>query len=1203
MNAPDVAYQVARQFASLRRRYMSVRIAIAVCLAAVFMLAVWVLLAVLDYHFEFTQRLRTTTMVFASTAALVALSWRLVLIVRQSRRRPFAGVVERSFEDFGQRIRTVLDTVDGRVQGPQEMLTALGNQTLGRWESVSPARMIPRGALWASVGTGVAVSAVLLGLFGTGGDWRKAIHRAIGGDQPYTSLEVTPGDVRLLEGSPVQVSLDLVGRTERDVTLRYREIRPVASETEASQSGGDAFDVDAERSGVGQWIESELLAEAGPSGADGVGDQEFSGPTRRKTFQTKLGKATWPIEYQFVSSGQTTPIHRIEIQPLIETERIEIQVQPPEYTGLQSRLFSKPDLTVLERSDVTVTIQLNHPLAEATLEVGPKVSKLVAVEMVAAADRSRWTFSLPSTGTLRWRFSGSGADGTPMEPVAGRLGVRRDGAPSVKWREPSDEIKVHSLAEVPLGVQVSDDYGLVEAGIVFQLGGEDEYVLTDWAAEAEPNPASGPQGGKTRLTLAEVIPLESFALSERDYIAYYAYAVDNRPWGNHRSESDVRYIDIRPLRQFYQEVDPPGGNGGGGSRVLIRLDEIIRRERFVINRTRKLVRVGADLSSELGTIDRLVKNQSELADLTRFLAEFFISRGNDDVEALSQAEATMLQAADSLAAGSLDLSLAQEQDALRSLAEARRTLEIALTKRMTAAQQQALRRLARQLQQKLRRDRPETERELADSLKRIAQQQRQLATAAQSAASMQKAGPRGDSATAAGIGSAGQGAPPLEDTRPGRDALPQEDTPTGRGDDDSDSEERPEGGDPAQGEESDEDREQVAENDRSAEPDPTEMLFEQQIDLLERLEAVRDQLSDRLTDSGLMTRRMDDAQSAMDDLATKAREGEFESLAAQGRSVSDHIDELSLQLEALSAAEPIARVSSLRDLTGGLASMEHRMATATGASDGLAGDKPNQEVDPSDLIDRLARRMAARSETLEEVIGSQADVGDIEMSEVNDQLQNFVEETEFQELLTSTMSASRAIQEAKSKFGESFSSDALERAVEYAESAKQLERLYQQLVTPRLARLRRMEQRASRLANRMAGGSGGGGKKNPETESELRQLKTELQEEGLRELAEMLDGGDQQANEGDSGGGDDLVSEQDRSRGAFAIQSSSAVGRVRLVAEELRKRIQQVILLEIAVDRDTPIPSQYRRAVDGYFKALAAEDDGSTTGTTSGGSL
>ena len=1201
MNAPDVAYQVARQFAALRRRYLWVRLSTSLCLAFGFLLAFWSVLALIDYRWEWPMQWRITALSVAAVLTTAVVLWRTVAIFRQSRPRSFAGVLERSFEDFGQRIRTVLDTVDGRVSGPQAMLAALGNQTLGRWESVSPARVLPVAMLWSAAAVLLVLACVTLGLFGSGTEMRLALLRAIGSDQPYTTLEVTPGDVRLLEGTSIDVSVDLIGRTERDVLLRYRELRPAPSAT-TDPSDTDAAEPVESTADAENWIESELVADQDAVSEDG----------RRKTFRAALGKAAWPIEYQFVSSGQfasgaqSTAIHRIDIQPLIEVDRISINVQPPEYTGLQTREFSKPELTVLEKSLVTVTIELNHPLEEAVLEIGPKKSTLQATELETPSDRTRWSFSLPADNTLRWRFAGSGVDGTPMDPVMGRLGIRRDTAPSIRWREPSDEIKVHTLAEVPLGVQIADDHGIVEAGIAFQLGGDDEYVLTDWMAQSEQT-GTEETATKTRLLLAELLPLESLQLSERDFIAYYAYAIDNRPWGNHRSESDVRYIDIRPLRQFYQEIDPPDGNGGGGSRVLVQLDEIIRRERFVINRTRSLVRGKADLASQLGTIDRLVENQSELADLTRFLAEFFISRGNDDVEALSQAEATMLQASDSLAAGSLDLAMAQEQEALRYLAEARRTLEIALLTRMTAAQQQALRRLARQLRQKLRRDRPETDRELADSLMQIAASQRRLAAMAQSNASTQAnassqsgSGGQPNSMSTEGSGETGDEATDTpSEAQPGSTPEDDNDPPS---DAEQDSEDASDDGEATESGENEPDSDQPESDDpESDEPSAAEKLYEQQVDLLERLEAVRDQLNDRLAQSDLMSRRLDEAQTQMDELATLARAEDFEKLADGGRMASDLIEETGLQLEALSAMEPVTRVSSLRDLTGGIASMEHRLAKSNEPREERNGSG-ERSTDPTEMLKRLSARLTARAETLEDVLGSQADIGDIEMSEVNDQLRKFADETEFLDQLSSTKTAAEELEQSASVPDQEEASEAFERAVDYAEAARQLERLYQQLVTPRLARLRRMEQQASRLANRMGGG--GGGPKDPENQRELRQLKNDLQQESLQELAEVLEGGGQgdEAEDRDSQqGSESMVSDQNAGGGAMPPRDTVA-GRVQLVADELRKRIQQVILLEIAVDRDTPVPTEYRRAVDGYFKALASEPSGDRS-MQDGGSL
>lgn len=821
-----------------------------------------------------------------------------------------------------------------------------------------------------------------------------------------------------------------------------------------------------------------------------------------------------PIEYQFVTSVGTTSLYRIDVQPLIEAQRIETSVEPPQYTRLETRSFASADVTVLEQSAVTVTVETNHPLREATLNIGEKRSKMEPLAIAPGEDRMLWTFELPSSDSLHWSFSGAGDEGTPMTPVNGRLRVRQDRAPTLAWRDPPDEIRVHTLAELPMRLQVSDDYGVSETAIVFQLGGDDEYVLTDWLADQSDDDSTA---NTTRLRLEKVLPLESFSLSERDYISYYAYAVDNRAPAAHRSETDVRYIDIRPLRQYYAEIerDPNAEPGGGG--VLVQLDEIIRRQRFLINRTRKLVRSSSrDLTNQLGVIDRMVESQSELAGLTRFLAEFFISRGNDDVEALSQAEAAMLQAADSLAAASFDLALAQEEDALRALAEARRTVEIALLQRMTPQERQALRQFTRQLRQKLRRDRPETEQQIADTLKKIAAEQSQLGQTAARLASRQE--------NPQETGSGGK----TESTTP------------------TDGSEKP-----------------------TLEEQQDE-LFAGQVDLIERMQAIEEQLATRLADSPLMARRMEQAQTAMNDLAMAARDGELGRLSSASQDASEQLRELSIQLDALAAAEAVTRVSAIRDMTTSLANMENELAEQlrTNKPSALSGSS-GEEPDPEQM-GRRARRMQRRSETIEDVLHAPVEVGDVETSEVNDKLQAFVEENGFLEQLEATREASDNLSTDKPSDDDAAGQQAYDRAVEYADAAIQLDELYRQLVTPRLERLRKIEHRANNLAEELgAGGQSDEETDDPEVKAGIGKLQQDLEEEGLGELAALLDaeaasaGPPEEIETAGVGPSDDQFD---------PTSTTHPSGRTRLVVRELRARIQEMILLEISADRDAPIP-------------------------------
>ncbi len=1157
LQGPSVSHEVAARFHSLRRRYFAVNSAITTVLAVAVIGCWWMLLAVGDYVWEWPRWVRASSLVCGTLVVGVWWALRIVSAISGARERTFANRLEHVFGDFGQRIRTVLDSVEGRIHGPQAMLGALGHQTLGRWETLAPGTLVPLRTLAICGGGFLLICVLVMGSFFAGSDWRTAMLRSLGMEVPYTTMSVTPGDTRVLEGSIVTVSLELHGRLNRDIVLRYRELPPRDELREAN--------TDANKSEIASepaWVETELAPTEG----------------HPAHFQFDFGKTAQSMEYQFLTSVGNTRVYRVDIQPLIEVEAIEITVQPPAYTQLPARTFGSSDVAVLQSSEVQVVVATNHPLHEAHLKIGPKSSQMDSVVLTAGDDLRHWAFSLPSEASGVWHFSGSGRDRTPMTPVKGRLRVRRDAAPRIAWRDPDNEIRVNPLAELPMRTQIADDYGITSAGIVFLIGDNEEYVLTDWEASPEPEAASALT---TRLRLEEVLPLESFVLSERDYISYYAFAVDNRDPAPQRVESDIRYIDIRPLRQFFSEIELDPAAGGGG-RVLVQLDELIRRQRFLINRTRRMTgKSSSELSSQLGTLDRMIASQSELAGLTRFLTEFLISRGNDDVEALNQAESAMLQAADSLAAASFDLALVQEEDALRALAEARRTLEIFLIKNATPAQQRALQQFARQMQQKLRRERDKTERELADELEKIASSQAQLGEMARrmqtTSSSMESSGTSGASANKASARS-GQGEvseePPSDERKLTSEESPSSDSTNTEQDTAADDE-------PANSEIQNDQMDDQEPGDGPENESPQETgqqerqdeLFAGELDLLERLRAIEERIQDRLTDSQLLNNRMQEAQASLDELAVSAREGSLESFISSSQDAADQLREMGLQLDGIAAREPVKRVSALRDMTTSLANRELELA-----------DK--RRNDPANS-NRLARQLRRRAETIQDVLKTPARAGDIEGSEVSEFLTQFIEENRFLDQLDATRSAASEYLNQDPDADPVADETAGERARTYVDAAVQLDALYRQLVEPRLARLKAIEKRANAMAQTLSKG-GKAAEDTPETKAEASAIQRDLQQEGMEELSEALD----RESSGEGRDVTDAASGSPSGSGRFSPKNSSSLAeRTGLVARELRRRIQEMILLEVAADRDAPVPTQYRGAVDQYFSVIAGEED------------
>lgn len=1212
MHAPAITFEVANRFHSLRRRYLAARLIACLCFGGAALLLGWMALVVCDYVWELPLVARRALMVSLGVIVGASTLWRSILILSDARSGRFVARLERNFELLGQRLRTLLETVDGRWRAPEAMLSALGHQTLGRWETVQPAQVIPRRLVVAATCcAGFMACVALAGFFLAGDEWRTAMLRALGGEVPYTQLVVAPGDARLLEGAELSVRLELQGRTNRDCMLRHRS--------------SDSSD----------WTETTLQP---------LPDQ----PQGSASFVANLGKINHSIEYQFVTSVGTTRAYTVTMQPLIEVQDFTVEVTPPEYTRLASRTFSTAELSVLQGSQVRVTLKTNHPLGQVELQVGQSDKTLTAAEAQRGDDPQIWTFALPTGDSLQWHFAGSGEDGTPMKPLRGRLNVRHDQPPRLEWQEPLDELTVHMLAEVPMQVQISDDYGVSEAGIVFQLGNE-EFVLKQWPLESDESAASPRDSITTRLRLSEVLPLESFSLSEKDFVAYYAFANDNRAGSPQHVESEVRYVDIRPLKQFFSELDlPPQGRPGKG---VPGLDEIIRRERFLINRTRTLARSASAAGPErIGTIERMVESQSELADLTRFLMEFLISRGTDDTESLSQAEATMLQAADSLSSGDFDTALVQEQDALRFLAEARRTLEIVLPRRSTAQQRQALQRFRREMQQRLRRN-VQTDAKLADTLKQIAAEQMQLAVDAEkivpnpTAPSSQPGSPSPSPAKPASNGPSGNGPSDNEpsDYEPSGNepAEPAENQPADANAADAESasaesasaeaadaesasakaadvEPSSDGEAPPDAQAESNEATEATANDRA------EQLHARQQELLDRLTEIDAGLSSEVKRSELATERMQQAIGAMDELVTDASQQNWSGVPDRGKELAGQLRELASHIDALAQGEPAKRVAAVRDMTTSLANLEGELADAelsvAAAVEQAAKPNAKRDANPAasgdaksagDTIDQLrddaasiSRRLERRAETLTDVLAQPVATADLTADEVYEQIRQLAEQERFADKLAESLTA--LDQPNSQKETAAWADAAMNRATEYADVAARLEALYRQLVTPRLDNLRRLESKASALVqvlNAELKGKGSGGEKRnkdsekPPTDKPVGMLEQELEQElmaaGLEDLAEQLRGGeDETESEEDesarSEGSDESITGGKMSERRFSFSRLKAMrGRVIRVDRQLQEILRDLILSEISADQNMPVPPEYKELVDRYFRSLS----------------
>ena len=697
------------------------------------------LLAIADYSFELDRLSRVVALGVTLGAVVLFTGSSLWRTMRRWSQPTTAAEIEAAFPQLGQSVRTTVQFGTMQVEQMQTegvattLVLALAEQTHQQALPLTIEDVVPLKRLGLIAG-GLAVAFVVVaGASSVDWEWRNATSRAVLNDVPYRHLEVRPGNRTLDEGAGVSIDVALIGRTNRAVVLFTRP----------------AGDDDAE------WTERKLEETAEVSHQSIKGDGFSASPNcvvvpptalgsrSRALFVAHLDRLTKPLEYRVTAGELASATYRIDIRRPLRIDEVKVDLTPPSYTGQPTSTSLDANLSVLEGTVAKFVITFDKPVKSASIVFAPRKQArddedknepvVVPLEVQGSRDQNSRAAENPTSAALssasieltltedrNYSIIADAEDGTTLPENKYRIRVRQDQPPQVSFESPDDAIEVHTLAELPMRVRLRDDYGLSKAGVVFQINNEQEVPLISQDFEAVVAAANevvttGKVSPMTQAALEKVLPLEVFELTQKDSVMYFAFAEDNRPNAAQRTETEMRFIDIRPFKRTYQVVDPdpmPAGMGGGNFKSL---GELIQRQRHALNRTMQIEkRAASGRTPDAQTLDQLMTFEKELAGSVREVAEGLIARGFDDVELFFQAETAMLAAVDSLSVGKWENATLQMKDALKYLIEARENLQIAILKNPDPARLAALRQFDRLQAQKLRR--PKTDKEEAREL-------------------------------------------------------------------------------------------------------------------------------------------------------------------------------------------------------------------------------------------------------------------------------------------------------------------------------------------------------------------------------------------------------------------------------------------------------------------------------------------------------
>ena len=677
MSTKELRSTLRQRVRVVTRQMWALHVGRGVAQTAVVAVALVAAVAAIDYLVELPLLARVTLFAVGLTAvAVLATQWVVRPALRWGRSR-VAVVLEGLFPRLGQRLRTALEHGNRssdeltRAGVAPALVAALEDETAEKAKPLPFQAALPVRPMLFATGVSLLCIAVLVAAAERAPEWRTALRRVALSSESYTALSATPSAGIVDEGADVDVLATISGRARPAVVLHVREV-------------GDP-----------DWREEAM-------------DQVDGG------FTARVAKLRSTTEF-FVSAGpESTSAQQIVVRRPLKIESAHIEVRSPAYTGVALATHDIGSFSAIQGSTAQLQFDLDRQPTTAVLVIKDPTKPGAAPHRKEMAIQGRQiSVELPLAADIEYAIDARDANDVGVVANRFRVRVTADQPPTVWFEVPSENMEVHTLAEILMRARARDDFGISRVGIVFQVNNEEERTLVVHDVK-EPF---------QRAALAEqMILLEQFLLTEKDCVAYYAFAEDNRPGTPQRVTTELRFIDIRPFKRIY-ELRDPGEPMDGPKRDLIFLDEVITRQRFNLNQTIRLeTRSKARL--DVAQVDKVAAFENKLATQTHDLIDFLTSVGVDGTALLTQAEETMLSAVDSLQGAKFTTAIGQERDALRYLMEARNTIRQILLKKSPQVRAQA-RAFDRLQKQKLRQqpEKSETLTALATELIRLADEE------------------------------------------------------------------------------------------------------------------------------------------------------------------------------------------------------------------------------------------------------------------------------------------------------------------------------------------------------------------------------------------------------------------------------------------------------------------------------------------------
>ncbi|MDX1953202.1 MAG: hypothetical protein SFY81_13555 [Verrucomicrobiota bacterium] len=321
--------------------------------------------------------------------------------------------------------------------------------------------------------------------------------------------------------------------------------------------------------------------------------------------------------YKIIYDSSQTAEFRIKVFDFPELQKADANLTFPAYTELQPKKFENTRrVTAVEGSDLDYTFYLNKPVRLARLlENGKPVITLT--NLSAAIYQTRLRMDRNRKLDLELIDEASRTNKIPIQFV---LEATPNKLPNLKFAFPKGDQKVSPLEEFLVEGNAEDDFGLLNYGIGFAVGGEDPKLLKLGT------------GGKAfeKRPLSHLFPLEQFKTEPDQLVSYFLWAEDKGPDGQVRQHSsDMFFAEIRHFDELFRQGQSDQSQGdesqqqqqGGESAELVKIQKEIISATWNLHRnaatSSKKLAASKDLETIHSSQEKALQLAGELQDKMR----------------------------------------------------------------------------------------------------------------------------------------------------------------------------------------------------------------------------------------------------------------------------------------------------------------------------------------------------------------------------------------------------------------------------------------------------------------------------------------------------------------------------------------------------------------------------------------------------------